>query len=94
MSDPIAEFLDDFPHATWASTGDEAAAAIRARLAPEFAAAERRGYAEAVARLRDEQSFLDWLFPPVIPHRDDWRNNMLAAAYLEAEATKETTDHA
>ena len=58
--------------------------------------AERRGhaagYAEAVARLRDDGRWLAFL--KANDQALYLEDNLLAAAFLEAEATKETTDHA
>src|SRR6185369_1643658 len=56
-------------------------ACAREWRAEDDEAAERRGYERAVARLRDDEAFMAWLFPEVIPHRDNWRSNAVAADY-------------
>jgi len=65
-------------------------ACAREWRAEDDEAAERRGYERAVARLRDDEAFMAWLFPEVIPHRDNWRSNAVAADYLDA--VKESND--
>jgi hypothetical protein len=86
----------------WLDRAERALSAVALAGEVPIEAAEARGYARAVAALRDHEAYARWYtrlllpdFPDVIPHRDDWRNNVLAADYLEATADtldpKETT---
>ena len=58
-------------------------------MGEQMLAADARGYARAISYLQDHDAFDEWWFDAVdgvIPHRDDWRNNALAADYLKSRA--------
>ena len=63
-------------------------AELEAARLQNLAAAERRGYERAVARLRDHNAFLGWLHDN--PPTRTMSQSVLAAAYLDA--VKESTD--